>query len=107
MARNFGAEPTLDKCVVTAAYIATPLFLVGVTALYPVLWVNMLAGLVALGYTVYLLYTGIPIVMEIAQEQGFLFASSLLTVGLVMLVGMLAITVLLWGFGFGPAFTAG
>jgi hypothetical protein len=107
MALNFGAEPTMDQCVVTAAYIATPLFLVGITALYPVLWINMLAGLVAVGYTVYLLYTGIPIVMRVTKEQGFLFASSLLTVGLVMLVGMLAVTALLWGVGFGPVFTAG
>jgi hypothetical protein len=105
MAQNFGASTDLSRCVVLAAYIATPLFLVGVTALYPVLWFNMLAGLVAVGYTVYLMYSGIPVVMQVSREQGFLFASSVLTVGLVMLVGLLAVTALLWGFGLGPAFT--
>lgn len=71
MALNFGPEPTVDQCVVTAAYIATPLFLVGITALYPVLWINMLAGLVAVGYTVYLLYTGIPNCHAGEQGAGF------------------------------------
>jgi hypothetical protein len=105
MANNFGAQVSLEKSVVFAAYTATPLFLVGVMALYPLLWLNMLIGLVALAYTIFLLYTGVPIVMRVTREQGFLFASAVLTVGLVTLVGMLAVTVLLWGFGIGPEFT--
>jgi hypothetical protein len=105
MANNFGAQVSVEKSVVFAAYTATPLFLVGVMALYPLLWLNMLIGLVALGYTIFLLYTGVPIVMRVTREQGFLFASAVLTVGLVTLVGMLAVTVLLWGFGIGPEFT--
>ena len=90
-----------------AAYTGTPLFLAGVIALYPLVWLNMLVGLVALGYTVYLLYTGVPIVMQISKEQGFMFSTAVLTVGMVTLVGILAVTVLLWGFGFGPAFQSG
>ena len=106
MARTYGTEPSLENCVVLAAYAATPLFLVGVMALYPLLWVNMLVGLLAVAYTIYLLYTGIPIVMHISREQGFLFSSAVLTVGMVMLVGMLASTVILWDFGLAPAFTS-
>ena len=106
MATTYGSAPELASCVVLAAYTATPLFLVGVMAVYPLLWLDMLVGLVALAYTVYLLYTGVPVVMGISKEQGFLFSSAVLTVGMVMLVGMLAITVLLWGFGLAPAFTS-
>lgn len=105
MANTYGAEPTLAQCVRLAAFTATPLLLLGVMQFYPVLWLNFLVGLVALSYTVYLLYTGVPIMMDISQERGFLFSSAVVTFGLVSFVAMLAITVLLWGFGIAPEFT--
>lgn len=105
MAETYGAKPALADCVKLAAFTATPLLLVGVVQFYPVLWVNFLAGLPALAYTVYLLYTGVPVIMNISQERGFLFASAVLTFGLVSLVALLAGTVILWSLGFAPAFT--
>jgi hypothetical protein len=81
------------------------LLLIGVMQFYPVLWVNFVVGLAALAYTVYLLYTGVPIMMDISKERGFLFSSAVITFGLVALVAMLAITVMLWGMGFAPEFT--
>ncbi len=102
MANTYGASPTLAECVKLAAFTATPLLLVGVVQFYPVLWVNFLAGLPALAYTVYLLYTGVPIIMGISAERGFLFSSAVLTFGLVAFVALLVFTVILWGFGFGP-----
>ncbi len=105
MARTYGAQPSLERSIVLAAYTATPLFLSGAVAVYPVLWLDMLVGLAALAYTVYLLYTGIPRMMGVSREQGFLFASAVLTVGMVVLVGLLAVTALLWGSGLAPAFT--
>ena len=47
----------------------------------------------------------IPIVMGISREQGFLFSSSVIAVGLVMLVALLALSVLLWNFGISPQYT--
>jgi hypothetical protein len=105
MAQTFDVKPELAKCVVLASYIATPLFVSGIAALYPVLWIDMLIGLAAVAYTVYLLYTGIPTVMEIPKEQGFIFSTSILTVGMVGLVAVLAITVLLWSTGLAPTYT--
>ena len=105
MAQTFDAKPELSKCVVLASYIATPLFVSGVAALYPVLWVDMLIGLAAVAYTVYLLYLGIPIVMKIPKEQGFIFSTSVLTVGMVGLICVLVMTVLLWSTGIAPAYT--
>jgi len=90
---------------VLAAYTGTPLFLIGIVALYPIPWVDMLFGILALFYTIYLLYTGVPIVMSITREQGFLFASAVLTVGMVTLVGVLAVTAILWGMGVAPVYT--
>ena len=105
MARTYGANPTLARCLLLAAFTATPLLLSGVMQFYPVLWVNFLVGLAALAYTVYLLYTGVPIMMDISQERGFLFSSAVLTFGLVAFVALLAITVILWGSGLAPEFT--
>jgi hypothetical protein len=51
-----------------------------------------------------LLYVGIPIFMDIPEERGFIFASSILTVGLCSLVGLMAATAILWGSGIAPQF---
>ena len=73
--------------------------------LQPILWLNLLVGLPVLGYTVFLFYTGVPVMMEIPQERGFLFSSAVMAFCLVALVAVLAISVLLWHSGFGPSFT--
>ena len=105
MGSTYGADVPLAQCVVLAAYTVTPLFLSGLMGLYPVLWVNMVVGIVALAYTVYLLYTGVPVMMGISEDRGFLFSSAVLAVGLVALVSLLVVTVLLWGFGLEPQLT--
>ncbi|MFK8068033.1 MAG: Yip1 family protein [Gammaproteobacteria bacterium] len=106
MAKTYGSEQALPICIRLAAYIATPLFLVGFMQLNPVLWLNLVVGLPAAAYTVFLLYTGIPVVMDISKDRGFLFSSAVLMVGMVGLVGMLAVTVFLWGIGVGPVLTS-
>ncbi|HEX9628322.1 MAG TPA: Yip1 family protein [Acidiferrobacterales bacterium] len=99
MGQTYGSKQTLPQAIALAAYTATPLWLIGIMFLYPVLWLILLVGLLALAYTVYLLYTGVPIMMGVSQERGFLFSSAVLAVGLVMLVGILAATVILWDVG--------
>lgn len=106
MSGTYDAAQPLSQSVVLAAYTATPLFLIGIFMLYPILWLNLILGLPAVAYTVYLLYTGVPVMMDISKEKGFLFSAAVLGVGLVALVALLIITVLLWGFGFGPAFAS-
>jgi hypothetical protein len=106
MRQTYGAKQPIEHSMALAGYSATPLFLVGVMQLYPALWLNLIIGLPALAYTVFLLFTGVPIMMGISKERGFLFSSAVLAVGLVMLVGLLAASVILWSLGAGPAFTA-
>lgn len=106
MSRTYDASPSMAQCVVFAAYTATPLFIGGLAALYPNLWLAMLIGTGAICYTVYLLYIGIPTFMNIPADEGFLFSSSVLAVGLVMLVSMIALSVILWGSGVGPVYTS-
>ncbi len=104
MARTYDSSPTFTDCVIFAAYTATPLFIAGLCALYPNLWLAMTVGTAAIAYTTYLLYQGIPIFMDIPAEEGFLFSSSILAVGLVVLVGMIATAVIFWGMGIGPIY---
>ncbi|MGN4868246.1 Yip1 family protein [Aeromonas caviae] len=105
MGHTFGSDPSYTTSLELAAYTSTPLFMVGFSAFFPHLWFVMLIGLVGLTYSVYLLYIGVPILMHITKEQGFIYASSVVTVGLVLLVCVLAATAILWGSGFGPVFT--
>lgn len=104
MAETYGGHPTLDNCVALSAYSATPLYLVGFVALYPVLWIDTLLTLFAIAFAVRLLFIGVPIMMDVDQDKGYLFASSILTVAMVMVIGLFAITILFWGFGLAPAF---
>ena len=88
------------------AMVHSLLFVIGLMTLYPILWLNMILGLPALAYSIYLLYTGLPVVMEVNKDQGFLFASAVLAVGLVVLVAVMAATVILWGYGIAPVYTS-
>jgi hypothetical protein len=106
MGGTYGVDVPLSQCVVLAAYTATPLFLIGIMEIYPVMWVNLVVGIVALAYTVYLLYSGVPIMMDISEDRGFLFSSAVLAVGLVAFVALLAVTAILWGMGLEPQFTS-
>lgn len=104
MGETYNAHQPLSQCVALAAFTITPMLLVGIVQIYPLLWLSFIIGLPALAYTVYLLFLGMPVMMEIEPERAFLFSSAVLAVGLVALVGMLAATVVLWGIGLGPRF---
>lgn len=105
-AATYNAEDRIPRGITMAAYTATPMFLIGVIAAYPNIWVNMIAGLIAIAYAVYLLYEGLPILMKIPAERGFMFSTAVLTVGLVMFVGLLAISVVIWSMGIGPVYVS-
>ncbi|NRA60229.1 MAG: YIP1 family protein [Psychrobium sp.] len=104
MAHEFGAEPSHVQAIEVSAYTATPLYMVGFATLYPELWFIMCVGLLGIAYSVYMLYSGVPIVMGIDEDRGFIYASSLVTVGLCFLVSMLGFTVFAWSSGIGPSF---
>lgn len=102
MAKTFGADPSLSTCMALTAYSSTPLFLAGLAGAYPVMWVDMVVTLFAIGLAVFLLYTGVPVMMDIEKERGFLFSSSILTIAMVTFVGMLGVTAIFWGSGIAP-----
>ncbi|UXI00503.1 Yip1 family protein [Photobacterium sp. TY1-4] len=105
MSHTFGSTPTFTQAVELAAYTATPLFMTSIAAIYPQVWFLMIAGLIGIAYSVYLLYTGVPILMHIPEERGFIYASSIVTCGLVLLVSIIVSSVILWNMGLGPQFS--
>lgn len=100
MAKTFDSAPSFTQSLELAAYTSTPLLMVGITSLFPILWFVVLAVLAALVYSIYLLYSGVPIMMNIPEEKGFIYASSVVTCGLVMLVAMMAVGAILMSMGF-------
>ena len=105
MSDTYGANSSLTKGIVIAGLTATPLFIAGLVGFYPLLWIDLLIGVAAVSWSVYLLYLGIPIVMGIPEERGFLFSSAVVGVALVILICMMVGSVILWDYGAAPAFT--
>ena len=105
MCKTYGGNTSLNRCIALSAYVSTPIFLVGIVEIFPILWINLVIGLFALAHSVFLLYSGVPVMMNISEDKGFLMCSSMLAIGMVALVALLTITALMWGFGFQPNFT--
>lgn len=108
MAKTYGVKDSEEKRhyegTALAVYITTPVFLVGIFGLYPDLWLNAAVTFIAGAYAVYLVYEGIPILMNISKEQAFMYATSVVTIGLVMMVIVRIGSVILWNFGVGPIY---
>ncbi len=83
MARNYPQRPSLARCMVFAGYVATPLFLSGLVALYPRYGYALWSALSRF-YTGYLLYLGIPTFLNINREEGLSFSSSTLAIGVLV-----------------------
>jgi hypothetical protein len=108
MAKTYGVRDSEERRhyegTALAVYVTTPVFLVGIFGLYPDLWLNAAVTLIAGAYAVYLIYEGIPILMNISKEQAFMFASSVVTIGLVLMVMVRVGAVILWSLGVGPVY---
>lgn len=105
MAVSYGTVAGFAQGVALISYTATPFFLAGITGLYPLLWLDILAGCAVACYCIYLLYLGTSVLMNVAPERGFLYASAVFAVALVSLVALLGATVVLWDFGAAPEYT--
>jgi len=104
MAITFDSTPSFTQSLELAAYASTPILMIGITALFPVLWFVVVAGLGALCYSIYLLYSGVPIMMNISEDKGFIYSSSVVTCGLILIVSVLAASAMMWTMGFGPEY---
>jgi hypothetical protein len=84
LAPSFGGEPNRCRAFKLAAYAATPVWIAGLFALFPPLWILGVVGL----YSMYLLYAGLPVMMRTRSPRPWLYA--LLISGLALVMVMLA-----------------
>lgn len=103
MASTYGARHSLGIHFALVTIIAAPLVAGSAAHLYPHVFFNVLVLIPVLIWTMYLLYTGLPIVLKISPERGMLMASALIAYLLVAAVSVLGLTVALWGRGIGPS----
>lgn len=105
MSTTYGAESTPVKGMVLAGFTATPILIAGVVGFYPNFSIDLLIAIVAVSYSIYLLYLGIPIAMRVPAERGFLYASAVVGVALVIVITVMAGSLILWSLGMEPVFT--
>ena len=102
MAPTYGATERFGTHLGLVAVVAAPLAAGGVAHLFPHVFLNLLVLIPALIWSMYLLYTGLPVALGIPPERGMLMASSLIGFLLVAAVTLLGVTVALWAAGVGP-----
>jgi len=108
MAKTYGVKDSEDRRhyegTALAVYVTTPLFLAGIFNAYPEPWLVGTALIASSAYAVYLIYEGTPILMNIDKDRAFMYSSSIVTIGLVLLVTAMIGTVIVWGMGVGPVY---
>ncbi len=104
LAKVFDSNPTYTQSLEIAAYTATPLYMCGFAAFYPALWFVMMVGFVGVSYSIYLLYSGVPIMLHIPEDKGFIYSSAVVTAGLILLVVLMVSSILLWSVIGDPVF---
>ena len=103
MAPTYDATMDLSRHLTLMATVATPMVVGSIAHLYPHVFVNMLVFIPALICSMFLLYRGVPALLQTTPQQGMLMASSLIGIVLVAAVTLLGVTVVLWTYGFGPS----
>jgi hypothetical protein len=95
MERTYGSQSSFDTCMVLATFVASPILIAGVVALLPILWLDVGVIMAATGMSCYLMFVGVPVMMNVSEERGFFFSVSIVTVGLCVLVGLIITSVVL------------
>lgn len=103
MAATYGARHSLGIHFALVTVIALPLAVGSAIHLYPHVFINVLVLIPTLIWSMYLLYSGLPVILKISPERGMLMASALIGYLLVALVSLLGLTVALWQRGVGPS----
>lgn len=80
LAPRFGGENNRVNAFKLAAYSATASWVAGAFALVPMLAFLSILGL----YSIYLLYTGAPVLMKIAQDRAFTYTAAVIAAGIVL-----------------------
>jgi hypothetical protein len=102
MAATYGASTALGRHIALITIVGEPLAIGSMAHLYPNVFFNILVLIPTTIWSMYLLYTGIPVVLEIPPERGMLMASALVGWLLVAVVSLLGLSMIMWTMGVGP-----
>jgi hypothetical protein len=102
MSVTYKARHSLGIHFAMITVVGAPLVAGSVIHLYPDVFVNILVLVPTVIWSMFLLYRGLPVVLQINPERGMLMSSALIGYLLVAFVSLLGLTVILWGFGIGP-----
>jgi hypothetical protein len=102
MAVTYQANTSLGRHVALVTIIGEPLAIASVAHLFPDVIFNILVLIPTMIWSMYLLYSGIPVVLETSSDRGMLMASSLVAWLLVAAVSLLGISMAFWTSGIGP-----
>lgn len=102
MATTYGANTNLGRHIALITIVGEPLAVASIVHLYPNVLLNVLIFIPTVIWSMYLLYTGIPVALETPAERGMLMASSLVGWLLVAAVSLLGLSMSLWTLGVGP-----
>jgi hypothetical protein len=102
MAVNYGGAEEIDakRGITLAGYSVTPVYIASISVMHPSPMMNALIILGGACWAGYLLIKGIEELYGIPEERAVVFSVSILAVALVLLVSSMAITVILWSYGF-------
>ncbi len=102
MAGTYGADASYAHSLALMTLVAVPLAIGSIVHLYPNAFFNVMVLVPTLMWSMYLLYRGLPVVLNTDPGRGMLMASALIAYLLVSWVTLLGITAVLWSLGFGP-----
>lgn len=102
MSVTYGARLSLGIHFALITVVGAPLVAGSIIHLYPDVFINILVLVPTLLWSMFLLYRGLPVVLQISPERGMLMSSALIGYLLVAAVSLLGLTVILWGIGVGP-----
>lgn len=102
MTVTYKARASLGRHFALITVVGAPLAVGSMVHLYPHAFINVLLLIPILIWSIYLLYRGLPVVLETGPERGMLMASAIVGYLLVAWVCLICITVVLWTLGYGP-----
>jgi len=104
MSKTYRGDSFLAKDIVLVGYAETPIFLSGLAAVVPNLWVDIILATAACSYMMYHLYVSIPIMLRVPEDRGFLYASAIFLMSMVAAVMVIGATAILWEYVATPEF---
>lgn len=84
--RSVAVEASFERCLVFVTYTATPMYMAGLVGFVPIVWLCIMVLMAAVLYSLYLLYLGIPIYMDIPEGKSFMIVATIITAGLCMML---------------------